>query len=64
MIRVDAHPRGRRLYVLGRRLHHGPLGFALAAAFTIARRPRLALAATIYAATDARDFPWRDCDNH
>jgi hypothetical protein len=63
-IELRAHPHGARLYVAGRRLHHGPLGAILAAGAWIARRPAIAAILLLYAATDARDFPFRDTDNH
>lgn len=63
MIRVRNHPRGPRLYLAGRRMHHGP-AFGLAALFTWKRYRALAIACAAYAATDWRDFPFRDCDNH
>lgn len=64
MIRLAAHPSGPRVYVVGRRVHHGP-AFGLAAAVCwIARLRILAAALAGIAATDWRDFPFRDCDNH
>lgn len=64
MTRVVRHPHGPRLYVAGVRVHHGSAALALAVAAVVARRPRVAAAALIAVAHDARDFPWRDCDNH
>lgn len=64
MIRVAAHPKGPRLYVVGRRVHHGPAFAALAAAAWGARRHRIAALCACWAATDWRDFPFRDSDNH
>ncbi len=63
-IRIDRHPYGPRLYLAGRRCHHGVGGAALALAALALRRPRLAAALALYAATDARDFPFSDTDNH
>jgi hypothetical protein len=64
MIRLAAHPNGPRVYVVGRRVHHGP-AFGLAAAVAWRARFRvLAAALAGIAATDWRDFPFRDCDNH
>lgn len=64
MIRLAAHPSGPRVYVVGRRVHHGP-AFGLAAVLCWRFRwRRLAAALAGVAATDWRDFPFRDCDNH
>lgn len=64
MIRLERHERGPRLYLIGRRCHHG-IGFAaLALAALVAGRRRLALALGAYAATDWRDFPFTDRCNH
>lgn len=62
VIRVHNHERGPRVYIVGRRLHHGP-AFGLAAALAWRWRP-LAVAFATVAVTDWRDFPFRDCDNH
>lgn len=64
MIRLHRHPRGPRLYVIGRRMHHGPGGAILAGVALIAKRRRLAAACLLWAATDWRDFPFRDNCNH
>lgn len=64
MIRLAAHPNGPRVYIVGRRLHHGP-AFGFAAVLCWSRRWRLLAAAfASIAATDWKDFPFRDCDNH
>lgn len=64
MIRLIPHPHGPRLYVVGRRVHHGP-AFGVAAALCWRGRLRvLAAAFAGIAATDYKDFPFRDCDNH
>jgi hypothetical protein len=62
MIRVNRHTSGPRVYIVGRRLHHGP-AFGLAALLTWRWRP-LSAALAVVAASDWRDFPFRDCDNH
>lgn len=64
MLRVIRHPNGPRVYVAGRRLHHGVGGTVAAAAAIGFRRRRLAIALAIWAATDWRDFPFRDDCNH
>jgi hypothetical protein len=64
MIRIERHSHGRRLYVAGRRWHHFWTGAILTGLALAVKRRKLALAAAIYAASDVRDFPWRDCDNH
>jgi hypothetical protein len=63
-LRVQRHTRGPRVYLAGRRVHHG-LAFGLAALLALTRRHRrLALALGAWAATDWRDIPFRDRDNH
>lgn len=63
-VRIHRHERGPRVYLAGRRVHHGP-AYGLAAIFCWSRRWRLLAAALAgIAATDWRDFPFRDCDNH
>lgn len=64
MIQINRHPRGARLYILGCRMHHGLLGGALAVSLTLAKKRKLAIAASVWAITDYRDFPFRNCDNH
>jgi hypothetical protein len=61
---VVRHPCGPRLYVAGVRIHHGSAAAAVAIAALAARRPLIVAAALVAVAHDARDFPWRDCDNH
>jgi len=70
-VRVHRHAAGPRVYLAGWRVHHGPPAILAAAALgTLAgrRRSRMAAVAALAAATlaahDARDFPWRDGDNH
>lgn len=64
MIRVKRHPKGLRLYIIGLRIHHGPPA-ALAALFAWKHRwKRLAVALGAYAATDWRDVPFTDHNNH
>lgn len=64
MIRVAHHTNGPRVYVIGLRLHHGVSGAALAAVALAAHRRGLALGFAIWAATDYRDFPFTDHNNH
>jgi hypothetical protein len=61
---VIAHPYGPRLYVLGRRLHHGAIGCAVMVAALATRERWLLPVGALLVAHDARDFPWRDVDNH
>jgi hypothetical protein len=61
---IVRHPHGPRLYIAGRRLHHGVAGLAVAAICTLFGHRRLALASAAYGATDWRDFPFRDSNNH
>lgn len=64
MIRINRHKSGPRLYLIGRRVHHGP-AFGLAAVLCWRFRWRtLAAALGAYAATDWRDFPFTDGCNH
>lgn len=65
IVRIRRHKRGPRVYVAGRiRIHHGP-AFGLAAAVAWRARFRILAAALAgIAATDWRDFPFRDRDNH
>lgn len=62
LIQVQRHPHGPRVYAAGVRVHHGPAG--LAVAVLVRRRRVLAALALAWAATDWRDFPFRDIDNH
>lgn len=68
MIRVVRHAHGPRLYLVGRRVHHGSAGLLAAAVSYRLRRHRAARVALLVglsaAAHDARDFPFRDIDNH
>lgn len=58
------HPYGPRLYLGGHRVHHGSAALLIGAAAFATHHPRIALGALALVAHDARDFPWRDCDNH
>lgn len=61
---IKRHKRGPRLYVGGKRIHHGP-AFGLAAVLCWRFRWRtLAAALGAYAATNWRDFPFTDECNH
>ena len=63
VLRLDRHPAGPRLYVAGRRVHHGSAGAI--GALTLARRhPLLGAICVALLWHDRRDFPFRDCDNH
>lgn len=64
ILSISHHPHGPRLYVAGRRVHHGLAGGIAALALLSTHHRSLALATAAYAATDWRDFPFRDCDNH
>lgn len=64
MVAIKRHPRGPRLYVLKRRIHHFWLGSAVCGAGLLTHHRKVAMVGALYAATDIRDFPWRDCDNH
>jgi hypothetical protein len=64
VIRIHRHARGPRLYLIGRRCHHGPAFCVAALAAYRMHRYRAAVVLAAWAATDYRDFPFRDCDNH
>lgn len=64
ILRVTRHAYGPRVYLAGRRVHHGPAALAVAALAAARGRRAVAALAILAAAHDARDFPWRDCDNH
>lgn len=59
---VIRHPNGPRVYVAGRRVHHG-LAALIALPFC-GRSRALRLVAVTALAHDIRDFPFRDIDNH
>lgn len=61
MIRVDRHPKGPRVYVAGRRVHHGTAALATLA---VSRNRKVRLVAYAALLHDIRDFPFRDTDNH
>ena len=64
MTGVVAHPHGPRVYLLGCRVHHGALGCAALGAALATRRGWLLPLGALLVAHEARDFPWRDVDNH
>lgn len=64
LLRVARHPSGPRTYALGVRIHHGPPAIAATLVALALRRYRVAAVLAVIAAHDARDYPWRDCDNH
>lgn len=50
--------RPTRVYVNGWRVHHGPVGFLLAAVGVLTRRPFLIAAGACLVADDWGDRPW------
>lgn len=68
LIRRELNPAGARLYVAGRRVHHGAAGLVLIAASYPVRRRAIARymigAGLISFAHDIRDFPFTDSRNH
>jgi hypothetical protein len=65
MIAIRRHPAGFRLYIVGRRIHHGPAAATMALLTWRCHVPRAIVAAfAVWAATDWRDFPFRDGNNH
>ncbi|HSE45862.1 MAG TPA: hypothetical protein VLA89_11115 [Gemmatimonadales bacterium] len=69
IVRITSTTSGPRLYVIGRRVHHGAVGVGLLAAAPLLRGRARAMAAASGLALLAyrheyRDFPFRDCDNH
>jgi hypothetical protein len=61
---IVRHPWGPRVYLLGRRVHHGSAGCVIGALGLAFGDPLLSLAGIGMVAHDIRDFPWRDGDNH
>jgi hypothetical protein len=61
---VVRHPWGPRIYVAGRRVHHGSAGVAIGLLGLVSRNPLLGVAGLAMVADDISDFPWRDSDNH
>lgn len=64
MTGIVRHPWGPRVYLAGRRVHHGSAGCALALVGVARHNAWLGVIAGAMIAHDAGDFPWRDCDNH
>ena len=64
MTGIVRDPWGPRLYVAGLRVHHGSAGCALALAGLARRDLKAVVIAAAMVVHDARDFPWRDRDNH
>lgn len=62
MIRIERHPNGPRVYVFGKRVHHGLA--ALIALPIVWRFPLLRTASIAALIHDLPDAPFRDCDNH
>jgi hypothetical protein len=59
-----SHPCGPRLYLFGRRIHHGSAAVAAGALALATQHHVIAVGGVLVALHDAGDFPWRDCDNH
>jgi hypothetical protein len=69
MVKLIKHERGPRLYLIGKRVHHGSVGVGLTLTVLLAaskqRRLRpLALLGLAMIAHDIKDFPWTDNCNH
>lgn len=64
MTGVLRHPHGPRVYVAGRRVHHGSAGAVLAILGARTHRPILTALGLVGVIHDRADFPWRDDDNH
>ena len=52
MVRIQSVPSGPRMYLFGKRIHHGTVGIVLAAI------------GTTLIFHDRRDFPFTDTHNH
>lgn len=73
-LELERNPSGPRVYVIGRRLHHGAAGVALLTLATSspvrrrrapsARAVLIGAVGAVLIAHDRRDFPFRDIDNH
>lgn len=61
MVSIVPHERGPRVYVAGRRCHHGLA--ALLSLPLVWRSRVLRTSALLVLAHDIADFPFRDCDN-
>jgi hypothetical protein len=61
---VVRHAWGPRVYLAGRRVHHGSAGCVVGALGLALGDPLLTFAGIGMVAHDIRDFPWRDRDNH
>lgn len=64
MMRIARHPNGPRVYMLGQRVHHGAFGVGVGLCGVLFRRRALVAMGVALAAHDAKDFPWRDHNNH
>lgn len=67
VVSVRRHPNGPRVYLLGRRIHHGLTGAVLAvASVLLPRRARhrgvLVILGAVLVIDDAHDFPWHTQD--
>jgi hypothetical protein len=64
MIRIHRHARGPRVYVLGKRVHHGTVGVVGVCVFGFTGQKRMRSLSLLMLAHDARDFPFLDRNNH
>ncbi len=64
IVKVASNPRGPRVYIVGKRVHHGSGGALLALAALKMRQRKVAALLAIWAITDWRDFPFTDACNH
>jgi hypothetical protein len=65
MVRIDKHENGPRVYLAGKRLHHGTVGLGLTVtALKIKKLRPLALVGLAMIYHDRHDFPWTDKNNH
>lgn len=64
MTGVLRHPSGPRVYLAGRRVHHGSSGIAVLVVGLACGSPTAVAAGIAAVIHDRKDFPFRDCDNH
>lgn len=65
MVKINRHEKGPRVYVMGKRVHHGAVGVGLTVGLIKFKKLRpLCLVGLALIAHDYKDFPWTDSKNH
>lgn len=59
MLRIEHHPNGPRVYVLGLRLHHGLTAAVVVVGALATHHHAIAALAGVAMIEDLHDFPWR-----